>query len=404
MKAGTVATHLCACIALFYAWRGARFAPTWIRVPVVDALPDAPPISIVVPARDERRSIEACVRSLLAQTAPDFEVIVVDDRSTDGTGEIVARLAREDARLRVVSGAALPAGWVGKPWALHQGAAVARGTWLLFTDADSVHAPASATSALAFVRERHADALSTITRQALGTLAERAILPSILGLIFFSQGNFAQLNDPGQTRRALANGQYLFVSRRAYDELGGHAALRGEIVEDVEFARRVKADGRFRLLLAGGTELAEVRMYHSFGEIWNGFTKNIYYGPRGNLWALGGGLIFIASISFGPPLLALNAALRRRPLEALEALLTSAALMAAAGWGIASVGLDRRLGWFQPVGTTVLAAITINSTFAVLSGRGVEWRGRRYGGRTTHDTDAVADDASRAERRGDQRG
>ena len=400
MKAGTIATHACACIAMYYAWRGARFAPTWLRVPLIATIVDAPPISIIVPARDEERSIEACVRSLLAQTAPDFEVIVVDDRSTDATGEILARIAREDDRLAVISGAALPAGWVGKPWALHQGAALARGAWLLFTDADSVHAPASVTSALAFVRERHVDALSTITQQALGTLAERAILPSILGLIFFSQGNFRQLNDPAQTQRALANGQYLFMSRRAYDALGGHAALRNEIVEDVEFARRFKADGRFRLLMAGGTDLAEVRMYHSFREIWNGFTKNIYYGPRGNLWALGGGVLFIASISFVPPLLALNAAARRRPLEALEALMTTAALMATAGWAVSSVGLDRRLGWFQPVGTTVLAAITINSTFAVLSGRGVKWRGRRYGGRTNHD----AGDAGRAERRGDSRG
>jgi hypothetical protein len=238
------------------------------------------------------------------------------------------------------------------------------------------------------------DAVSIITHQQLGTFAERAILPSILGLVFFSQGNFGQLNDPGQTRRALANGQYVFISRRAYDGLGGHAALRGEIVEDVELARRFKENGRYRLMMAGGEELASVRMYRSFGEIWNGFTKNIYYGPRGNLWALGGGLVFIALISFVPPLLALNAALRRRPLEALEAAMTSAALMATAGWAMASVRLDRRLGLFQPLGTTVLAAITVNSTIAVLSGRGVEWRGRRYGGEKVDGTG----DASRFER------
>jgi chlorobactene glucosyltransferase len=327
------------------------------------------------------------VRSLLAQTAPDFEVIVVDDRSRDGTRDILERLAAADSRLSIVAGATLPAGWIGKPWALHQGAAVARGQWLLFTDADSAHAPYSLTSSLAFARAHAVDAVSTITHQELGTFAERAILPSILGLIFFSQGNFAQLNDPTQIGRALANGQYIFISRRAYDALGGHAALRAEIVEDVELARRFKADGRYRLMMAAGEELASVRMYHSFREIWNGFTKNIYYGPRGNLWALGGGVVFIASISFVPPLLALNALARRRPLEALEALLTSAALIATGGWAMASVGLDRRLGWFQPFGTAVLAAITINSTFAVRSGRGVEWRGRRYGSGTVDGTD-----------------
>ena len=400
MKAGTAATHLCAAVAIFYAFRAARFGASWLRVPSVDAVCDAPPVSIVVPARNEERSIERCVRSLLAQTAADFELLVVDDNSTDRTREILDRLAREDSRLRVIAGAPLPAGWVGKPWALHQGAAVARGDWLLFTDADSVHARFSVTSSLAFVRERQVDGVSIITRQELVTLAERAILPSILGLIFFSQGTFAQLNDPSQTRRALANGQYIFMSRHAYDALGGHAALRGEMVEDVEFARRFKADGRYRLLFAAGEDLAAVRMYHSFAEIWSGFTKNVYYGPNGNLWALGGGVVFIATISFVPPLLALNALLRRRPLEALEALAITAALMAAGGWGMASVKIDRRYGWFQPLGTAVLAAITVNSTIAVLSGRGVEWRGRRYG--EGHGDGIV--DAGRAERRGSQGG
>jgi chlorobactene glucosyltransferase len=400
VKAGTVATHACAVIAIYYAWRAACFAPTWLRVPIVEQLPGAPLISIVVPARNEERSIEACVRSLLAQTANHFELIVVDDDSTDRTRAILDRVAAEDARLRVVAGAPLPAGWIGKPWALHQGAALAHGAWLLFTDADSVHAPFSATSALAFVRAQHVDALSTITRQELRTWAERAILPSILGLIFFSQGNFAQLNDPAQTRRALANGQYIFISRRAYDGLGGHAAGRNEIVEDVELARRVKADGRYRLLFAAGEELATVRMYHSFDEIWAGFTKNIYFGPRGNVWALAGGVAFLALISVVPPILAGNALLRKRPFEALEAAATTLALIASGGWGMASVRIKRRYGWFAPFGTAVLAAITINSTFAVISGRGVEWRGRRY---AKGDGDCTGD-ASRTERRGDRGG
>ncbi len=399
-RLATLATHACAAIAVFYAWRAARFAPTWVRVPLVDDSADPTPISIIVPARDEERSIEPCVRSLLAQRAANFEVIVVDDRSTDRTAEILGGLAQADHRLRVVAGAPLPAGWVGKPWALHQGASVARGDWFLFTDADSTHATGSATSALAFVRARRVDALSTITYQELGTWAERAILPSILGLVFFSQGTFAQVNDPRRLGRALANGQYILISRRAYEGLGGHAGLRSEIVEDVELARRIKRDGRYRLIMAAGEDLARVRMYRSFREIWDGFTKNIYFGPRGDLWALGGGVLFIALISFVPPALALNAALGRRPLEALEAALTTVALMATGGWAMASVKLDRRLGWFQPVGTAVLAAITVNSTVAVLSGRGVAWRGRRYSG---GDVDGTGD-ASRAERGGDRGG
>ncbi|GAC1407416.1 MAG: glycosyltransferase family 2 protein [Candidatus Velthaea sp.] len=380
MKAGTVATHLCAGVALGYALRAATFGRSWLRVPVVRHMPDAPLISIVVPARNEERSIERCVRSLLVQTAPHVEVIVVDDRSSDTTPEILERLARENARLLVVRGAPLPQGWVGKPWALHQGSQVARGRWLLFTDADSEHAPFSVTSVLAFARSTASDAVTISTHQELGSLAERIVLPSILGLIFFASGTFATLNDPARPERALANGQYIFIARRAYDALGGHESVRDRIVEDVELARRIKRDGRFRLTIAGGEELARVRMYHSLREIWDGFTKNVYFGAEGRADRLILGLAFMSAISLLPPVLAINALAKRRPFEAAEALAASAATMASAAWAIDAVRLDRRLGWFQPLGTAVMAAITINSTARILSGRGVEWRGRRYEG------------------------
>ncbi|MGP6156897.1 MAG: glycosyltransferase family 2 protein, partial [Vulcanimicrobiaceae bacterium] len=262
-------THLCAGAALWYSLRVASYAASWIDVPLLEGSPGPLPfLSIVVPARDEERSIERCVRSLLAQQDVDFELIVVDDRSSDATPAILERLAAESPRLRVVRGEQLPQGWIGKPWALHQGAAVARGAWLLFTDADSEHASRGAASALWFARFTGADALSIATLQELGSFWERALLPSILGMVLFASGSLGQINDPKDRRHALANGQYILVSREALAALGGHAALKGEIAEDLAFARRIKADGRFRFILAGGEELARVRMYHSAGEIW----------------------------------------------------------------------------------------------------------------------------------------
>jgi len=382
VKLGTAATHVCALAALGYAVRSAPFAATWLRVPDVEALPDAPSVSIVVPARNEARSIERCVRSLLAQTAPHFEVIVVDDRSEDETSDILARLSAEDARLRVVRGKELPAGWVGKPWALDQGVAVARGSWLLFTDADSAHAPHSVASAVAFARAQHAEALSISTYQELGSPAERAILPSILGLVLLACGTLGAINDPSKIDNALANGQYLLVERRAYEALGGHTALRDKIAEDLEFARLVKSDGRFRLVLAGGESLATVRMYTSFREIWDGFTKNVYFGANGELNKLAGGIVLLSLVSWLPPLLAIDGFARRRPWQALEAALASATTIATAARAMQLVRLDARLGWFQPLGTAVLAGITLRSTARILSGRGVEWRGRTYAGST----------------------
>lgn len=373
--------HLCALAALGYAARAAKVAHGWVAVPAVDDLPDAPSLSIIVPARNEARSIERCVRSLLAQTLRDVELIVVDDRSDDGTDAILASLAREFPQLRVILGEPLPAGWVGKPWALTQGTRVARGAWLLFTDADTWHAPHASASTLALARARGADALTLWTGQELGSLAERAILPTVLGLVMLASGTMRQLNDPADRTHALANGQYLLFAREAYDALGGHAAVGGEIVEDVMFAYRIKEDGRFRLLLADGSALVRVRMYTNFREVWDGFTKNMYLGARGDLRTLAGAATFLLLISAIPAALAVEGVARRRPWRALESLLTIGLGIAVEQRGLAAAAIPRRLAWYAPIGYAVCAAILVNSTVRVLSGRGVRWRGRRYTGR-----------------------
>lgn len=379
---GGAATHVCAATALFYAVRIARFADSWVELPLLPEMPGPlPRLSIVVPARDEERSIERCVRSLLAQRNVDFELIVVDDRSTDATPQILERLAREDARLQVVHGAPLPEGWIGKPWALHQGAAVATGEWLLFTDADSDHAPEGTATALYFATRTPVDALSIATQQELGSFWERALLPSILGLVLFASGTLGEINDPNRPDRALANGQYLMVSRRAYDALGGHAALHEEIAEDLAFARALKADGRFRLLLAAGEELASVRMYRSLPEIWRGFTKNAFAGTDGDAVLLTAGALFLLTISAAPPLLAASALVRRRPFEAVEAAACTVAVCAAAAWAFGRTRLPRGLGVFAPVGTAAFALIALDSMRRIVSGKGVTWRGRTYSGK-----------------------
>lgn len=384
-------THACAGVALLYSLRVATFAASWVDAPLLPAPPAAPLplLSIVVPARDEERSVERCVRSLLAQEWVDFEVIVIDDRSTDATPQILERLAREDSRLRVVRGNPLPPGWVGKPWALAQGERLARGSWLLFTDADSVHEPRGAASMLWLATRAGVDAASIATHQELGTFWERAVLPSILGMILFVGGPLGAINDPAKPLHALANGQYILVSREAYDALGGHAALRSEIVEDVAFARRLKEDGRFRYLLVGGGRIASVRMYRSLGEIWAGFTKNVYMGANGDLRALALGMAFMLAISVAPPALAWRALAKKRYAEALEAFACTASIVATASWGMRRAAFPRRLAFLQPLGTAVFAAIIGNSTFRVLSGRGVAWRGRMY-----HSAGATSREAS----------
>jgi len=373
--------HLSALAALAFAGRGATLLDGWMQVAPVHGELDLPLLSIIVPARNEARTIARCVISLLAQDLQRFEVIVVDDCSVDGTGAILEELARDQPRLRVITGEPLPDGWVGKPWALEQGVRAARGEWFLFTDADTWHAPNASASSLCFVREHRLDALSLWVYQEMESWGERAVLPTILGLVLFATGSLRQVNDPRDVEHALANGQYILTSRACYDALGGHAALRGELVEDVAFARRLKTDGRFRLVIADGATLVRVRMYRSLRDVWGGFTKNTYVGAGGDLRALGGAALLLSLLSIVPVGLAVDGLIRRRPFRALEAFASLGGTIALQAYLLRRIGIRSSLALFAPVGCAASAGILLTSTVSVLSGRGVDWRGRRYTGR-----------------------
>ena len=354
----------------------ARDAP---KVPKIHGDPGSlPMVSIVVPARNEERGIEAAVRSLAAQTVREFEIVVVDDRSTDRTREMLRRLETELPRLRVVDGAEVPEGWMGKPWALEEGVRASRGEWLLFTDADVKHAPEALASALRFALERRLDALSLLWEIEIGSFAEAAILPHILAVILLATGPVSAINDPARTDRAAATGAFILMRRAALAALGGHTELRGEVVEDIEIARLIKRDGRFRFCLAEGRDLISLRMYHSFAEIWNGFTKNVFMALHEDVPTAVASFILLSAVSWVPPALAMRALLRRRPLDFVESLASSVLLIATSAWGIRARGLDARLGFGAPLGLATLAAITANSALRSMLGRGVVWRGRTY--------------------------
>jgi chlorobactene glucosyltransferase len=349
------------------------------RLAVREPAGEMPSLSIVVPARNEERQIERCVRSLLAQRHPQFEVIVVDDRSEDETRAILDRLCAEDHRLRIVAGQELPDGWIGKPWALVQGASAARGAWLLFTDADTVHEPLAAASAQREAIDRSCDALSLLTDQEVVTFAERALLPTILFTIILGIGPTDDVNDPSKRDVAIFNGQYILIERTAYDASGGHEALRAEIAEDLELARRLKRDGRFRLLLAGANGLVRTRMYRSFGEIWRGFVKNFALGARGRMLEAMLGIALLACVAISPlGAVGLFAAHDWRLALALS--VTIASTIAVAELGMRRTRFLPGSALWLPVGLGVVLAIFAVSLGSMLSGRGVEWRGRRYTG------------------------
>jgi chlorobactene glucosyltransferase len=350
------------------------------RIKTSEPDPSLPPLSIVVPARNEERQVERCIRSLLAQRHPDFEVILVDDRSEDRTRAIADRLARDDPRLKVLAGEPLPEGWVGKSWALAQGARAARGAWMLFTDADTEHEPLAAASAARCAIDRSYDVVSLLTDQETIGIAERVFLPTILFTILLGIGALDDINDPRKPQVAIFNGQYILVSRAAYEAIGGHAAVGAEIAEDLELARRFKRDGRFRTLLAGAGGLVRTRMYRSFGEIWEGFVKNFALGARGNPARAAAGVTLLTCVSPLTPLTLLALLATRRWSGAAALALSTATVSAIAELGLRRMRFRRGSGLALPVGLSVVLAIFATSAARMLSGRGVRWRGRRYDG------------------------
>ncbi len=229
-------------------------------------------VSAIVPARNEEATIARAVASLAEQ--PEIqEILVVNDQSTDGTARALERLAAECSNLRVIEAGPLPPGWVGKNRAAWLGAQQAHGRWLLFTDADAVHLPGSTGRALADAEAAGATMISYSPAQEMHTWWERALIPFIfcrLSQLY----SYADVNDKA-SRAAAANGQYLLIGRDAYESIGGHAAVCGEVLEDVALARRAKAAG-VTLHFAPGEQIACVRMYASFSAMWEGWTKNLF--------------------------------------------------------------------------------------------------------------------------------
>src|SRR5215475_1761178 len=237
-----------------------------------DALQAAAAVTAIVPARNEEKVIAACVESLEQQ--PEIaEILVVNDQSTDRTAGIVQALAAEIPQLRLLETREVPPGWVGKNNAVWMAAQEARNPWLLFTDADAELAPGAMTRALEIAKEKKAALVSFSPEQVTQTWYEKSLIPFIYCRLakYFS---FDAVNDP-KSPVAAANGQFLLVRRDAYDAIGGHAGVAGQVLEDVALARRAKQAGQ-TIWFGSGVGIVRARMYRSFEAMCEGWTKNLY--------------------------------------------------------------------------------------------------------------------------------
>ena len=239
------------------------------------APPAGPPllISVCVPARNEERNIGACLESLARQDCHNYEVLALDDQSTDRTGQIAREAAASHPHVHLIAGEPLPSGWIGKAHACRQLADRARGKWILFTDADTVYHPRALSRTLALARARRADLLTGMPRLHAVTFWERLSVPMVT-LLGFSVISFALASRPGRGWFTAGCGAFLFFRREAYEAFGGHRAVRRHIVEDMALARLTQRSGG-RVVMADVSDRVACRMYRSGPEVWEGVTKNI---------------------------------------------------------------------------------------------------------------------------------
>ena len=337
-----------------------------------------PLVSIILPVRNQSRTVGECVRSLLAIEYPNKEIIVVDGGSDDGTRETLREF---ETKITLVEEDPLPAGWVGKNWACHLGYQKSKGDLLLFTDGDSVHSTDSVTRAVDYLEKERADLVTLAPGTILRSFWEKVMQPPIFLLIMILVGGKLVNND--KRRNAIGNGQYMLFPRESYDKIGGHAAVRDKIVEDYTLARLLKKAG-MRLRFVTAPDVLGVRMYSSLGEIWRGWRKNFYtVSEKHMLWrALTRIVLMLTFLVL--PFAILSYGIISAPANILNPYLISGAFMSFLLW-LGIVMLDRSIdvpagyALLFPIAILVYVCIGIDSTLRGSLGFGFSWKGRTYG-------------------------
>jgi chlorobactene glucosyltransferase len=336
-------------------------------------------VSVLVPARNEALNIERCVRSLLRQEYAPFEILVLDDGSTDATPELLHRLVMEsDGKMRVLQGEPLPDGWHGKSWACYQLGRQAKGELLLFTDADTMHEPDALRRTVGAIEASGADMLSLMPHQELDSFWEKLVVPLVHVILMC----YLPIRLVRTSRRAafcFANGQFILFRKKFYERINGHAAVRDALVEDVWLCKKVKKAGG-TVVAFNGTDVVSCRMYRNFREIWEGFSKNLFaalgYSTPG-LFML---VTMIAAVYIAPFLFLFHSTLAGEFTVSLFWLPLTQIMVALLCRLLIALTFRQSLAvaFLHVFSQMVLLAIACNSFYRIKFGKGACWKGRNY--------------------------
>ncbi|MGZ7040818.1 MAG: glycosyltransferase [Thermoanaerobaculia bacterium] len=375
-------TILAALLVFAWIWALSRTLLNLALIPRLrpQTLAREPFVSIVIPARNEERAIGRTVRALLAQTYRNLEIIVVDDQSADGTPRIVAEIAGD--RVTLVRGEAPPPGWLGKPWALHQGSLRAKGELLFFVDADVFYSPEALGAAVARIEESGAALLTIFPNFEMEGFWENVGIPQLALGAFMLIPSWLS-NRTTRPSLGIGGGTGNLVRREAYAEADGHVTLHQAIVDDVALARLIRtAGGRTELVRA--EDLVSIRMYHGARSIIDGFTKNFYIALGARLWIVPLMIAFTVIVNLVPYAFGVSAivhAIRGVPVTPAEWLGCAAVALITITRVVLFAALRYRIDnalFLHPIAMTFVLYLYLRSAWKTGVRREVLWRGRTY--------------------------
>jgi len=353
----------------------------YLKTPDINSkIPDNPSmVSILIPARNEEKNIATCIESLCKQDYPNYEILVLDDNSTDSTASVVQQIASRNNRLRLIQGAPLAAGWSGKNYACFQLAREAKGDWLLFVDADTIHAPSMLRGVMALAMEFKTSLLSGFPHQIAETLPLKIFTPT---WYFIIMGWFPLwwLQRPGGSRPSIAIGQFLLFSRREYWRIGGHEAVKSKVLEDIWLGIEVNKHGG-KHIAVDLSDVDSCRMYNDFSGIWTGLGRSVYAIAEISVAALVM-LMALAYLCYILPFYSLPNALFNIDGNNY---LTAIIIIQVVTIFLMRWLSDRRFNnnslisiILHPIGILFLFAVVINAIFKKIAGTGIRWKGRLY--------------------------